>query len=303
MSLNNACGAQVVATYSRRMSLRLDDGREVPARIKGKRLQPVCGDHVIAEPIDGEADWLIMQIDPRRNELARPDSRGKREVLAANISLLLVTVADPPRPDWFIVDRYLAAAAVMGIRAAIVFNKSDLDGPNPEAIQIVDEYRKIGYTVLRTSAKSGLGFDDLRALLHDEIGIVVGQSGVGKSTLINSLMGDEALRTARVSAASGEGRHTTVNSVMLALPGGGYVIDSPGVRDYAPALETGSQVAEGFLEICDAGQGCKFANCRHLREPGCAVKAGVDAGTISSRRYESYKRLLHLTEKFSRQRY
>jgi len=303
MSLNNSRGAQVIATFSRRMNLRLDDGREVPARIKGKLLQPVCGDRVVAEPIDGEDDWLITQVEPRRNELTRPDARGKREVLAANVTLLLVTVSDPPRPDWFIVDRYLAAAAVMGIRAAIVVNKCDIGDMIPDTEQLVDEYTKIGYAVLRTSAKSGLGLDDLRNILRGEVGIVVGQSGVGKSTLINELVGEEALRTALVSAASGEGRHTTVNSVMLALPGGGYVIDSPGVRDYAPALDSESQVAAGFLEIADAAQGCKFANCRHLREPGCAVKQGVDAGTVSGRRYESYKRLLHLTEKFSRPRY
>ncbi|MDH4107329.1 MAG: ribosome small subunit-dependent GTPase A [Gammaproteobacteria bacterium] len=303
MSPKSGQDAQVIATFSRRMNLRLDDGREVSARIKGKRLQPVCGDRVVAEPIENESDWLITDIHPRRAELTRPDSRGNREVLAANVSLLVVTVADPPRPDWFVVDRYLAAAAIMGVRAVIVFNKADLEPTQPGATAVLDDYARSGYTVLCTSAKTGSGLDELCDVLKDEVGIVVGQSGVGKSTLINRLVDEGVLRTAVVSPSSGEGRHTTVNSVMLDLPGGGTVIDSPGVRDYAPALESPDQVAAGFREIANAGLRCRFANCRHLREPGCAVKGAVESGLISARRYESYKRLLHLTEKLGKNRY
>ena len=136
----------------------------------------------------------------------------------------------------------------------------------------------------------------LATLLSDEIAIVVGQSGVGKSSIINYLTGDAGQRVAEVSAGSGEGKHTTVNSAMLSLPDGGAVIDSPGVRDYAPAIELLEQVVTGFREIVTAGRDCRFANCRHLREPQCAVKAAVETGAISPRRYESYKRLFRLTD-------
>lgn len=281
--------ALVIATYSRRMRLRLADGEEVDSRIKGKRLRPVCGDYVTAEAIHGEADWLITGIADRRNSLSRPNLRGKTEILAANIDLLVVVAAASPRTDWFIVDRYLCAAENMNIPGSVVFNKTDLEAPGPE----LDVYEKLGYPTIACSAEDGSGIDTVTALLAGKTAIVVGQSGVGKSSIINSILGFDAQRTAEISGKTREGRHTTVNSMMLRLPEGGAVIDSPGVRDYSPALQTTPEVIRGFREIEEAGQKCRFANCRHLREPGCAVKNAVDEGSISGRRYESYKRMLN----------
>lgn len=303
MSADDSREALIVATYGRRMSVRLDDDTELPARVKGRRLQPVCGDRVRVEPIENEPEWLIVEVLARDNELSRPDSRGRSEVLAANISLVVVVVADPPAPDWFIVDRYLAAAEHLGIGAAIVYNKVDLpEGADRHAARL-DEFTGVGYPVLRTSARRPETLAPLEKLLAGEIAIFVGQSGVGKSTLINALSADASLRTGELSTAGGQGRHTTVNSVMLSLPGGGAVIDSPGVRDYAPALESADRVAAGFPEIARLAGRCRFADCRHLREPNCAVKAAVEAGEISGRRYESYKRLLNLTRKLTERRY
>ena len=293
--------ATVTATFSRRMRLRLDDGREVDARIKGKRIKPVCGDIVDAEPIDNEHDWLITNITERRNELTRPNMRGQVEVLAANLDYLVVVAAAEPKPDWFIVDRYLCAAELMGIDACVVFNKSDLG--TSSALYELDTYFDIGYDVVACSALSGDGLDNVRQLLATHCAIIVGQSGVGKSSIINSLLGNEVQKTSEISDKSREGRHTTVNSAMLALPGGGWVIDSPGVRDYAPSLESSTIAAQGFREIRDAAQECRFANCRHLREPGCAVKNRCEAGEISPRRYESYKRIVNLTEQLSDGKY
>jgi len=278
--------------------LRLPDGEEVDARIKGKRLKPVCGDRVVAEPIEAESDWLISSILARDNELSRPNMRGQTEILAANVDMLLVVAAGSPEADWYIVDRYLCAAEDMGIPAAVVYNKIDLS-PNSTLEKTLGEYAQIDYPTLRCSAKTGDGIEAIQALLSTRTAIIVGQSGVGKSSIINRLTGIEQQRTAEVSGKTGEGKHTTVNSMMISLPGGGKIIDSPGVRDYAPALNSTAQVIRGFREIDRAGQDCRFANCRHLREPGCAAKKAVDAGTISARRYESYRRLLALTEKLS----
>ena len=293
--------ATVIATYSRRMRLRLDSGREVDARIKGKRLKPVCGDVVEVEPIDNEHDWLINTITPRRNELKRPNMRGQVEVLAANLDYLLVVAAAEPTADWFIVDRYLCAAELMGIDAGIIYNKIDLDYEVP--VYELDVYADIGYDVVGCSAESGARIEAVRELLTDHCAIIVGQSGVGKSSIINCLLGDDVQRTATISDKSREGRHTTVNSVMIPLPAGGAIIDSPGVRDYAPALESSTIASQGFREIRAAAQECRFANCRHLREPGCAVKDGCESGRISPRRYESYKRIVNLTEQLAEGRY
>jgi ribosome biogenesis GTPase len=293
--------ATVIATFSRRMRLRLKDGREVDARIKGKRIKPVCGDLVDAEPIDNEDDWLITNIVERRNELTRPNMRGQVEVLAANIDYLLVVAAAEPKADWFIVDRYLCAAELMGINAGIVFNKSDL-GMSSARYEL-DTYFDIGYDVVSCSALTGEGLDNVRTVLESHCAIIVGQSGVGKSSIINGLLGDDIQKTSEISDKSREGRHTTVNSVMIALPGGGQIIDSPGVRDYAPALESSTIASKGFREIRDAAQECRFANCKHLREPGCAVKDRCENGEISPRRYESYKRIVNLTEQLSEGRY
>lgn len=295
--------ATVIATYSRRMRLRLARGDEVDARIKGKRIRPVCGDRVIAEPIDGESDWLITEIAQRRNELTRPNMRGQVEVLAANLDYLVVVAAAEPKPDWYIVDRYLCAAELMGIGAAVVYNKTDLESGDSLAAAELANYERIGYDVVNCSARDGVGTTDILQLLDDRCAIIVGQSGVGKSSIINRLTGDASQRTSTVSEKTGEGRHTTVNSVMIPLPGAGHIIDSPGVRDYAPALESSAIAAQGFREITSAAQHCRFANCRHLREPGCAVKAGIEDESISSRRYESYKRIINLTEQLSEGRY
>ncbi|MCH9693871.1 MAG: ribosome small subunit-dependent GTPase A [Gammaproteobacteria bacterium] len=295
--------ASVVATFSRRMRLRLQDDSLVEARIKGKKLKPVCGDQVIAEPIDKESDWLITRILDRDNELTRPNMRGQVEVLAANLEALVVVAAVSPLPDWYIVDRYLCAAELMGASAIVVFNKADLLEGHDIEIDELDEYRDIGLPVIETSAETGGGIDELQSALGARRAIVVGQSGVGKSSIINQLVGDAKQRTADISGKTGEGRHTTVNSVLIPLRDGGAVIDSPGVRDYAPALANSCDAALGFREIAAAAEGCRFANCRHLREPGCAVKDAVDAGEISERRYESFRRVVNLTEKLAESRY
>ncbi|MEQ8206059.1 MAG: GTPase RsgA, partial [Woeseia sp.] len=177
--------AVVIATFGRRMNLRiLSDGTTVRARIKGRDLKPVCGDRVLAEDIENEPDLLIVEILPRDNELTRPNLRGKTEILAANIDFVAVTCAAVPKPDWYIVDRYLCAAELMQVKAAIVFNKVDDGSPEPDAADELAVYRALDYDTVVCSAKTERNMDALETVLEQHVAIIVGQSGVGKSSLI-----------------------------------------------------------------------------------------------------------------------
>lgn len=289
----------VVGAYSRRMTLQLEHDGEVEARIKGKTLKPVCGDRVVAEPLPNEPEWLITDIRPRTNVLTRPATRGQREILAANLDCVVAMAANEPNPDWFVVDRYLAAAEIMHCEGIVVYNKSDIAKPTADDKRVLDEYTAIGYPVFQCSATTGENLNHLLEALGEKTAIVVGQSGVGKSSVINRLVQNGEQRTGHVSRVSGEGRHTTVNSVMLDLANGGAVIDSPGVRDYAPSIGNIQEVIRGFRDIRQCGESCRFTNCVHLREPNCSVKSAVQDGRISARRYESYKRLLNTSKKLA----
>ncbi len=278
----------VVAAHGRRGRLETPDGRILPYLVKGRRLKVVCGDEVCWQAgSDGTA--TVISIQERRNALKRWQAHGHSEILAANLSCVGVVVAPVPAPDWFVVDRFLCAAAVMPASSIVIANKTDL-GDKLEPV--LDEYRRIGYTLVQVSAATGAGMDALQAVFQDQTGILVGQSGVGKSSLINRLIPDAGIDTGELTRKRAEGTHTTTASVMHQIPGSGRLIDSPGVRDFLPAIAAGASIQSGFPEIEAASAGCRFSNCRHLREPGCAVKAAVAQGEISARRYESYKRLL-----------
>jgi ribosome biogenesis GTPase len=204
---------------------------------------------------------------------------------------MIVVCAPKPATDWFLVDRYLCCGALMDCRLLLASNKSDLAEFKGDHDTMLRNYERIGYTCLSVSAQENRGIESLRDALQDQTGIFVGQSGVGKSSLINSLVPDADIAVGPISTATQEGKHTTTASAMHDFPNGGRLIDTPGVRDFVPAISQPQSVQVGFPEILAAASQCRFTDCRHLREPDCGVKQAVQSGAISPRRYESYKRL------------
>ncbi|WP_116813799.1 ribosome small subunit-dependent GTPase A [Steroidobacter cummioxidans] len=289
--------ARVTESFGRRVIVETTDGARMSAELFGKRLTCVCGDEVmIRGPSQSSGDVAkVVSVSPRRSLFARTDSRGRTEPLAANLSLIIVIIAPNPEPDLFIADRYLAGAALAGISGALIVNKSELPGAeDPDFQTRVNDYERAGYPVLRLSAKNEPTVAPVRELLVNHSAMLVGQSGVGKSTLTNRLAPESERATRSLSDSTGEGRHTTVSTALFRLSSGGELIDSPGVRDFAPPPVEDAMVQVGWPEILKLAPECKFNNCLHLREPGCAVLAAVAENTLSARRYESYKRLLNI---------
>jgi ribosome biogenesis GTPase len=289
-----ASRARVIAAHGHMLHVRLEHGGEAVARAMGRKLQVVCGDYVRCEFDARHGELRIVALEPRAGALYRSNAHGSGELIAANLSLLLVVVAPLPAPDFYIVDRYLAAAQCAGIGARVVLNKCELGIDAITAAELRD-YAALGLEPLRISAQEASGLHELRALLHEQTAAMVGQSGVGKSSLLRALVPDSEAVIGTLMRDQA-GRHTTSASWLYALPEGGALIDSPGVRDFAPAIDRLDDADLGFTDIAALSMDCRFGDCRHLREPGCAVRAGV-GGALSARRYESYRRLRRLWER------
>lgn len=294
----------VVRTTGSTYEVRLDDGSAVSCVIKGnfrikgiRTTNPVAvGDRVMAVRATDDV-WYITDILPRRNYIIRRASNLSKEshILAANIdkAFLVVTLRDPEVPLTFI-DRFLATAEAYRIPANIILNKSDLwDGDDREvggAMKYL--YDSIGYPVLTVSAATGDGLDLLRDATRDCMSLMAGNSGVGKSTLINALVPGAGLRTGEISDLYRTGTHTTTFSEMIDLPYGGEIIDIPGVRSFGTIDFTVEDTGHFFPEIFREARHCKYSDCRHTGEPGCAVREAVEEHRIAESRYASYLSIL-----------
>ena len=290
---------RIVASYGRTVLVEDAAGERLPCRLHGRKLSAVCGDTVswAREPAH-EAEGIVYEVTARRSLLMRLAGSGRSEPVVANLTQLVAVVAVLPAPDWAIVDRYMAGAAWCGIRAVVACNKAELGVPPAMGVEL-DVYAAIGYPLVRCSTRVPDGLASLSAALTGASSVLVGQSGTGKSSLLNALVPEARAVTQEISAATEQGRHTTTSSVLHRLAGGGDLIDSPGVRDYAPPLPAPRSVASGFVEIAALATGCRFADCVHLEEPGCAVRLGVAAGRIWPRRFDSYRGLLALAREFA----
>ena len=288
-------------------SLKLENGQFCQARIKGvikldhiTSTNPIAvGDWVDCEmESDAEQAVMITDIIERDNYVARQSPHNKRQqhIIASNMdqSILLATLKSPKTSQGFI-DRFLVSCEAFHIPAIIVFNKADLYGAkeldNYTALKTM--YEAVGYKVMLISIEHKIGLEPLDALLKNKTTLISGHSGVGKSSLINFLFPELDLNTQEVSGWSGKGMHTTTFAQMYDYPGGGAVIDTPGMRELGLVNLAKEELAQYFPEMRARQQDCQFNNCQHMNEPGCAVKAAVEKGLISEARFFSYVDLWH----------
>ena len=289
----------VVRALSGFYTVRLPDRTLIctlPGRFKqGRRTVKnpvVVGDVVVVQPLEG-AEGVIERIEPRRNELARASAGGTglKQVLAANLDLVVLAFAlHEPELNVARLDRYLLAAEQSGIPSLILITKLDL-GTREEAEAPLRPYRDIGYPVVISSSKTGEGLDDLRRWLAGRTSAVIGSSGVGKSSLLNALQPGLRLRFGEVSAATGKGRHTTTAAELIPLDIGGYLADTPGMRELTLWDVAPDELPELFPEFRPYLGACRFNRCTHVHEPGCAVRRALEEGLIDPGRYRTYVKI------------
>jgi ribosome biogenesis GTPase len=267
---------------------------EVRAVLRGKMKRDtpkvVVGDRVRLDD-EGEHGVLgIAGVEERTSLLARrvPEGRGTRPVAANVDQVLVVTATRDPVPVPQLIDRLLVVAEANQIAAGVILNKVDLD-PGSD---LIERYRRAGYPVYPVSARQGIGFEELRHVLHGKESVVTGPSGAGKSSLLNALEPGLALRTGEISARIRRGTNTTVSAVMVPLSGGGFLVDTPGFSEVGLWGLAPRELADCFPEFRPLVNHCKYADCSHIHEPGCAVRAAVATGSISADRHESYRVLL-----------
>ncbi len=253
----------------------------------------VTGDRVVWR--DGDPLGVIVATLPRRSLLSRPNIQGELRAVAANIDTIVITIAPEPTPFANLIDRYLVAAETVAIEPLILLNKTDLlSADNQQQLAVLlASYEQIGYRTIRASTKSSDGLDTLKAQLNNRISVFVGQSGVGKSSLINELLPGVDIKVGALSENTLKGTHTTTTARLYHFPDGGDLIDSPGIREFGLWHIDRQALLEGFREFRPFLGHCRFRDCHHEQEPGCALRKALKDGLIQPRRMESYRTILN----------
>ena len=277
---------KVITRYGQRQLVETNNGEIFQCLSRQNIGFSVAGDEVLFQKTkQGEA--IVTAIYPRRNELQRKD-----KLIAANVDQLWLVVALEPHYEFDLIDRYLIMAENSNLPIGIVINKIELSKNEKQLNEDFEHYINLGYEIHSLSVKSGINVDTFKEKLVNKSHIFLGQSGVGKSSLINSLIPDLELRVNEISIKSKLGKHTTTNTTLYHIPSGGDLMDSPGVREFQLDNLSEEQIVRGFREFKALSDKCRFRNCRHINEPDCAIKVALENGDISNNRYESYLNIL-----------
>ena len=281
-------------------TVRTAEGENVESKIKGnfrlkgiRSTNPVAVGDVVDIDVNNEGTAFITNIHDRRNYIIRKASNLSKQshIIAANIDLaFLIVTVNYPRTLTTFIDRFLASAEAYRVPVVLLFNKTDLLTPEDKEYQdmMINLYDTVGYQCIEVSAETGLGTDEVKEMIKDKVTLFSGNSGVGKSSLINKIIPDAAQRTAEISDAHNTGIHTTTYSEMLQVPGGGWVIDTPGIKGFGTFDIEPEEVCSYFKEIFQFSKNCRFSNCTHTHEPGCAVLEALENHYIAPSRYKSY---------------
>jgi ribosome biogenesis GTPase len=287
----------VTAHFGTQVEVESASGQRIRCHLRANLESLVTGDEVVW--CEGESSGVIVAQLERKSVLSRPDPYGKLKPVAANIDQIMVVIAPLPEPHANLIDRYLVAAETVNIEPVIVLNKTDLLKDDPPWQAQLDEllaiYPPLGYRILHTSSLEG-GLTELHEALRDRTSVFVGQSGVGKSSLVNVLLPEADLRVGGLTQSTSKGTHTTTTAQLLHLPSGGSLIDSPGIREFGLWHMSREQVEQGFREFRPLLGTCKFRDCQHVHEPGCAILAALDSGQISAGRMASYRYIVSTLE-------
>lgn len=287
----------VIGRFGKHADVQDASGEVTKCHIRRTIGSVVCGDKVEFRPgkdANEGVNGVIELVHDRISVLTRPDFYDGVKPIAANIDQIIIVSSVLPALSLNIIDRYLVASEDVQIKPVLLLNKIEmLDDEERNSVEVqLQIYKDIGYQVLLTSCKTGEGIAQLKQNLSDKVSVFVGQSGVGKSSIVNQLLPDADEAIGDISDNSGLGQHTTTAAKMLHFPGGGDLIDSPGVREFALWHLSVEKVTSGFIEFRDYIGGCKFRDCKHLDDPGCIIRQAAQNGDISMQRYESYHKIL-----------
>lgn len=293
---DNLQGEQVglaIARYGQTIDVESQNGEVFHCFQRQNIGELVAGDNVVFCP-GNEHKGIVVALLPRQTLLARPTLHAESKPLAANVTCMGIVIAKEPKPHSQLLDSYLVAAKLLGMPPLIVVNKSEMLTSKQDLQPEIDLalYEELGYPVIMASAHQARGLDAINDYLADHNSILLGQSGVGKSSLIASLLPQEKLRVGPLSEKTKLGKHTTTAAKLYHLPSGGHLIDSPGVRNFRLWKTTEAEILQGFRELQPFAGQCKFRDCQHKKEPGCAIQAALEKGLISAIRLRNYHYLV-----------